>query len=149
LIAAGSVGLRPNNDSRVSALTVQHTGIIVLSLFARSCAVRSIKGTVTRQSRPTMRCTKTITAQANVIYKLGIRSHNLSSREVNPWGERIGRSRTTMKKRRMFGIHCARCDHEIIAPHRTEFLDDRVIRHLWQCPRCKARFFQKFPRMRG
>ena len=30
-----------------------------------------------------------------------------------------------MKKRRMFGVHCARCDHEIIAPHRTEFLDDR------------------------
>jgi hypothetical protein len=45
-----------------------------------------------------------------------------------------------MKKRRMFGIHCVRCDHEIIAPHKTEFLDDRVIRHLWQCPRCKARF---------
>ena len=74
------------------ALTVQHTGIIVLSLFARSCAVRSLKGTVTRQSRPTMRCTKTITAQANVIYKLGMRSHNLSIREVSRWGGRIGRS---------------------------------------------------------
>ena len=53
-----------------------------------------------------------------------------------------------MKKRRMFGVHCARCDHEIIAPHRTEFLDDRVIRHLWRRPRCKARFesFPKFPK---
>src|SRR4029077_10858093 len=53
----------------------------------------------------------------------------------------------TMKKQRLFGIHCVRCDYEIIAPHRTELLDDRVIRHLWQCPRCKARFesFPKFP----
>jgi hypothetical protein len=33
-----------------------------------------------------------------------------------------------MTKRRpmyMFGIRCIRCDHEIIAPHRTELLDDR------------------------
>jgi hypothetical protein len=54
-----------------------------------------------------------------------------------------------MKKRRMFGIHCARCDYEIIAPHRTEFLDDGVIRHLWRCPRCKARFESspKFPKV--
>ena len=40
----------------------------------------------------------------------------------------------------MFGMCCVRCDHEIIAPHKTEFLDDRVIRHLWHCPCCKALF---------
>jgi hypothetical protein len=53
-----------------------------------------------------------------------------------------------MKKRGMFGIHCVRCDHEIIAPHRTELLDDKLIRHLWDCPNCKARFesFPRFPK---
>ena len=48
-----------------------------------------------------------------------------------------------MKKRRVFGIHCVR--YEIIAPNNTELLDDKVIRHLWHCPRCKARF-ESFPR---
>ncbi len=54
-----------------------------------------------------------------------------------------------MKKRRsmfMFGIHCVRCNNEIIAPHKSEFLDDKVIRHLWHCPRCKA-WFESFPRL--
>ena len=53
-----------------------------------------------------------------------------------------------MKKRRsmfMFVICCVRCGHEIIAPRKTEFLDDEVIRHLWHCPRCEARF-ESFPR---
>jgi hypothetical protein len=53
-----------------------------------------------------------------------------------------------MKKRRsmfMFGIQCVQCNHEIIAPHRTEFLDDEVIRHLWHCPCCKA-LFESVPR---
>ena len=53
-----------------------------------------------------------------------------------------------MKKRRsmfMFGIQCVRCNHEIIAPHKSEFLDDKVTRHLWHCPRCEA-WFESFPR---
>jgi transcription elongation factor Elf1 len=53
-----------------------------------------------------------------------------------------------MKKRRsmyMFGIQCVRCNHEIIAPHKSELLDDEVIRHLWHCPCCKA-MFESFPR---
>ena len=45
----------------------------------------------------------------------------------------------------LFGIQCVRCNHEIIAPHKTELLDDAVIRHLWHCPRCKA-LFESFPR---
>jgi hypothetical protein len=45
----------------------------------------------------------------------------------------------------MFGIQCVRCSHEIIAPRKTEFLDDSVIRHVWHCPKCKARF-ESFPR---
>jgi hypothetical protein len=48
----------------------------------------------------------------------------------------------------MFGMRCVRCDHEIIAPRDTELLDDRVIRHVWHCPSCKARFesFPRFPK---
>ena len=45
----------------------------------------------------------------------------------------------------MFGMRCVRCNHEIIAPHKSEFLDDDVIRHLWHCPCCKA-MFESFPR---
>jgi hypothetical protein len=56
-----------------------------------------------------------------------------------------------MKKRRsmfMFGIQCVRCNHEIIAPQKSEFLDDRIIRHLWHCPSCKAKFesVPRFPK---
>ena len=53
-----------------------------------------------------------------------------------------------MKKRPsmfMYGIQCVRCNHEIIAPRKTELLDDKVIRHLWHCPRCEA-LFESFPR---
>jgi transcription elongation factor Elf1 len=48
----------------------------------------------------------------------------------------------------MFGIQCIRCNHEIIAPHGAELLDDKVIRHLWHCPSCNARFesFPRFPK---
>ncbi len=76
-------------------------------------------------------------------------SHNLNRLDVNARAKGHGEGwRTTMKKRSMFGIHCVRCDYEIIAPKNTEFLDDRVIRHLWHCPRCKAKFesFPRFPR---
>ena len=62
-----------------------------------------------------------------------------------------GRDLSTMKNRQsmfMFGMRCVRCDHEIIAPHETELLDEKVIRHLWHCPSCKARFesFPPFPK---
>jgi hypothetical protein len=35
--------------------------------------------------------------------------------------------------------------HEIIAPHKTELLDDKIIRHIWHCPSCMA-LFESFPR---
>ena len=55
-----------------------------------------------------------------------------------------------MKRRSMFmfGIQCVRCDHEIIAPRKAEFVDDQVIRHIWHCPCCKA-VFKSFPRFPG
>jgi hypothetical protein len=47
--------------------------------------------------------------------------------------------------RSLFGINCVQCGNELIAPERTEYLDDRIIRHLWNCPRCRGRF-ESFPR---
>ena len=55
-----------------------------------------------------------------------------------------------MKQRRsmsLFGMRCVRCGHELIAPLKAEFLDDDIIRHLWHCSRCEARF-ESFPRFR-
>ena len=47
----------------------------------------------------------------------------------------------------MFGMRCVRCHHEIIAPHKTELLDDKVIRHLWIARTAKAiRSFPRFPK---
>jgi hypothetical protein len=45
----------------------------------------------------------------------------------------------------MFGMQCVRCNHEIIAPSKTELLDEKVIRHIWHCPSCQA-WFESFPR---
>lgn len=45
----------------------------------------------------------------------------------------------------MFGMRCVRCNHEIIAPHKTELLDDEVIRHFCHCACCKA-MLESFPR---
>jgi ribosomal protein L37AE/L43A len=52
-----------------------------------------------------------------------------------------------MKRRSMFmfGIQCVRCDHEIIAPRKAEFVDDQVISDIWHCPCCKA-VFESSPR---
>jgi hypothetical protein len=45
----------------------------------------------------------------------------------------------------MFGLSCVRCGNQLIAPEKSEYLDDRLIRHLWHCPKCSARF-ESFPR---
>jgi hypothetical protein len=47
--------------------------------------------------------------------------------------------------RSLFGIGCVECGHELIAPAKTEYLDDQLIRHLWHCGRCRAQF-ESFPR---
>jgi hypothetical protein len=67
-----------------------------------------------------------------------------TSSEVNP----AAQGRQVDKKQRMFGIHCVRCDYEIIAPLRTELLDDKLIRHIWDCQHRKGRFesFPRFPK---
>lgn len=48
----------------------------------------------------------------------------------------------------LFGIDCVRCGNALIAPAKTEYVDGQLIRHVWHCPRCYARFesFPRFPR---
>jgi hypothetical protein len=60
----------------------------------------------------------------------------------------LRRHANPMKNQRsmfMFGMQCVRCNHEIIAPHKTALLDEKVIRHVWHCPSCQA-WFESFPR---
>jgi hypothetical protein len=45
----------------------------------------------------------------------------------------------------LFGIYCVRCGNELLAPENTEYVDHQLIRHLWHCPKCHARF-ESFPR---
>ena len=49
--------------------------------------------------------------------------------------------------RSLFGIDCVQCGNELIAPENTEYVDHQLIRHLWHCPKCRARFetFPRFP----
>jgi hypothetical protein len=44
------------------------------------------------------------------------------------------------KRRSSFGIDCVQCDNELIAPERSEYRDERQIRHLWRCPKCDCCF---------
>ena len=43
-------------------------------------------------------------------------------------------------RRCSFGTKCAHCGDELIAPVRTEYRDERDIRHVWHCPNCCACF---------
>jgi transcriptional regulator NrdR family protein len=49
--------------------------------------------------------------------------------------------------RSLFGMDCIRCGNELIAPENTEYVDHQLIRHVWHCPKCHARFetFPRFP----
>lgn len=44
------------------------------------------------------------------------------------------------KRRSSFGIDCVQCDNELIAPERSEYRDERLIVHLWHCPKCDCCF---------
>ena len=44
------------------------------------------------------------------------------------------------KRRSSFGINCVQCDNELIAPERSEYRDERQIRHLWHCSKCDCSF---------
>jgi hypothetical protein len=36
-----------------------------------------------------------------------------------------------LDRRSLFGVTCVRCGNDLIAPEKSEHLDDRRIRHLW------------------
>lgn len=40
------------------------------------------------------------------------------------------------KGRSSFGMNCAQCDNELIAPEWSEHRSKRQIRHLWRCWKC-------------
>ena len=44
------------------------------------------------------------------------------------------------KRRSSFGTNCVQCDNELIAPERSEYRDERQIRHLWHCWKCDCSF---------
>ena len=44
------------------------------------------------------------------------------------------------KRRSSFGTNCVQCDNELIAPERSEYRDERQIRHFWHCSRCECSF---------
>jgi hypothetical protein len=44
------------------------------------------------------------------------------------------------KRRSGFGTNCFQCDNELIAPERSEYRDERQIRHLWHCSKCDCSF---------
>ena len=44
------------------------------------------------------------------------------------------------KRRSSFGTNCVQCDNELIAPERSEYRDERQIRHVWHCSKCDRSF---------
>ncbi len=47
---------------------------------------------------------------------------------------------TASTRRSSFGMRCAHCDNELIAPEWTERSNERHIRHLWHCWKCDCCF---------
>jgi len=43
-------------------------------------------------------------------------------------------------RRSTFGIGCVRCGEDLIAPDKSEYRAGTLIRRLWRCPKCSARF---------
>ena len=43
-------------------------------------------------------------------------------------------------RRSSFGISCAQCDNELIAPEWSEYHIKGRVRHLWHCWRCDCSF---------
>jgi endogenous inhibitor of DNA gyrase (YacG/DUF329 family) len=43
-------------------------------------------------------------------------------------------------RRSSFGVDCAYCGKELIAPERSEYRDERHVLHVWRCPKCDRSF---------
>jgi hypothetical protein len=44
------------------------------------------------------------------------------------------------KRRSRFGIDCAHCGNELIAPEWSEYRNERQIHHVWRCWKCDTCF---------
>ena len=43
-------------------------------------------------------------------------------------------------RRASFGISCAKCSSELIAPELSEYRNESRVHHLWRCAECDCRF---------
>ena len=46
----------------------------------------------------------------------------------------------TIKRRFRFGMNCANCDNELIAPEWSEYRNERQVHHVWHCWKCDSCF---------
>ena len=44
------------------------------------------------------------------------------------------------KRRSSFGMHCAQCGNELIAPEWSEYRDEWQVHHVWRCWKCDCCF---------
>ena len=44
------------------------------------------------------------------------------------------------KRRFRFGMNCANCDNELIAPEWSEYRYERQVHHVWHCRKCDSCF---------
>ena len=45
-------------------------------------------------------------------------------------------------RRTRFGAQCNQCGEELIAPEKSEFVNEAEVRHAWGCPSCGYEFFR-------
>ena len=45
-------------------------------------------------------------------------------------------STTPPKRLLRFGMNCAHCDNELIAPEWSEYRNERHVHHVWRCWKC-------------
>ena len=48
----------------------------------------------------------------------------------------------TPNRRFSFGIKCVRCKDDLIAPEKSEFVNEAEVRHAWGCPSCGYEFLR-------
>ena len=48
--------------------------------------------------------------------------------------------RMVSTRRSTFAMKCIECEHDLIAPERSEHQDERYILHFWRCPKCDCCF---------
>lgn len=58
----------------------------------------------------------------------------------NETGRRLPMTTIASKRRSRFGMSCAHCDHELIAPEWSEYRNERQVHHVWRCWKCDCSF---------